>query len=104
MQALIWLVDNVIWLYTWILIAHVVMSWLIAFNVVNARQPFVRQLGMTLWRLTEPVLAPIRRVVQRFLPNLGGIDISPIIAILLLGFLRVFLKNDVLIPIAAGTM
>lgn len=100
MTALIWLVDNVIWLYTWILIAQVVMSWLIAFNVVNARQPFVRQVGMTLWRLTEPVLGPIRRI----LPNLGGIDLSPIIAILALNFLRILLINDVLIPIASGTM
>lgn len=100
MTALIWLVDNVIWLYTWILIAQVVMSWLVAFNVVNARQPFVHQVGMTLWRLTEPVLGPIRRI----LPNLGGIDISPIVAILVLGFLRIFLINDVLIPIAASGM
>ena len=100
MTALIWLVDNDIWLYTWILIAQVVMSWLVAFNVVNARQPFVRQVGMTLWRLTEPVLGPIRR----FLPNLGGLDLSPIVAILALGFLRIFLINDVLIPIAASGM
>lgn len=100
MHALIWLVDNIIWLYTWILIAQVVMSWLVAFNVVNAHQPFVRQVGMALWHLTEPVLGPIRR----FLPNLGGIDISPIIAILALSFLRILLINDVLIPIAQGTM
>jgi YggT family protein len=100
MTALIWLVDNVIWLYTWILIAQVVMSWLVSFNVINARQPFVRQVGLALWRLTEPVLGPIRRL----LPNLGGIDISPVIAILVLGFLRVFLINDVLIPLASGGM
>ena len=100
MTALIWLVDNVIWLYTWILIAQVVMSWLVAFNVVNARQPFVRQVGMTLWRLAEPVLGPIRR----FLPNLGGLDLSPIVAVLALGFLGIFLINDVLIPIAASGM
>ncbi len=98
MTALIWLVDNVIWLYTWILIAQVIMSWLVAFKVVNTQQPFVRQVGTVLWRLTEPVLGPIRR----FLPNLGGIDISPIVAVLLLGFLRVFLINDVLIPLASG--
>ena len=100
MTALIWLVDNVIWLYTWILIAQVVMSWLVAFKIVDTRQPIVRQIGTVLWRLTEPVLGPIRRI----LPTLGGLDLSPIVAILALTFLRIFLVNDVLIPIAAGTM
>ncbi len=100
MQALIWLVSTVIQLYIWILIAQVVMSWLVSFKIVDTRQPIVRQIGTVLWRLTEPVLGPIRRI----LPSLGGLDLSPIVAILALTFLRIFLVNDVLIPIAAGTM
>ena len=100
MNALIWLIDTVVSVYVWILIAQVVMSWLVSFNIVNSRQPFVRQVGMVLWRLTEPLLGPIRRL----LPNMGGIDISPIILILVLHFMRILIINDVLIPLAAGGM
>ena len=100
MTALIWLVDTVVQIYIWILIAQVVMSWLVSFKIVDARQPIVRQIGMVLWRLTEPVLGPIRRI----LPSVGGIDLSPVLAILALHFLRILLVEDVLIPIAAGTM
>jgi YggT family protein len=84
MRSLLWLIDTVIMLYVYLLIASAVLSWLIAFNVVNMRNDFVRALADFLYRVTEPALAPIRR----FLPNLGGIDISPIILILLLLFIR----------------
>jgi YggT family protein len=84
MRSLLWLIDTVITLYVWLLIASAVLSWLIAFNVVNLRNPIVMQLADFLDRVTEPALRPIRRV----LPNLGGIDISPIILILLLYFVR----------------
>ena len=84
MRSILWLVDTVITLYVWLLIASAVLSWLIAFNVVNLRNPIVMQVADFLDRVTEPALRPIRRV----LPNLGGIDISPIILILLLYFLR----------------
>ena len=67
-------------LYIYILFAAAIMSWLIAFNVVNPRNQFVAMLAEFLYRITEPVLAPIRR----FMPNLGGLDISPIILILLI--------------------
>jgi YggT family protein len=60
------------------------LSWLVAFNVVNDRNPIVSQIGDFLYRITEPALRPIRRI----LPNLGGIDISPIILILGLFFIR----------------
>ena len=60
------------------------MSWLVAFNVVNPRNQFVSMVGEFLYRITEPVLRPIRNVM----PNLGGIDISPVILILLLLFIR----------------
>jgi YggT family protein len=82
MNPLHWLLDTVIGMYIWIIIASVILSWLIAFNVVNARSGFVAQLREFLWRITEPALGPIRSV----LPNFGGIDISPVILILLLIF------------------
>src|SRR5215218_6407986 len=84
MRSLLWLIDTVITLYVWLLIASAVLSWLIAFNVVNTRNPIVAQVADFLDRVTEPALRPIRRI----LPNLGGIDVSPIILILLLCFLR----------------
>jgi len=81
---LIHLVDFVISLYTWVLIIAVAMSWLVAFNVLNTRQRFVYLAVDMLNRVTEPVLRPIRR----FLPDMGGLDISPIVLILILFFVR----------------
>jgi YggT family protein len=71
-------------LYIYIIIAYAVMSWLIAFNVVNTRNQFVRTVLDFLYRITEPVLRPIRRV----LPDLGGIDISPIVVWLIIIFIQ----------------
>jgi YggT family protein len=82
MQSVIWLINTLIQLYIWVLIINAVLSWLVAFNVVNTRNRFVYLVVDFSYRLTEPALRPIRRV----LPNLGGIDISPIILILLLMF------------------
>ena len=87
MLSLARLIDTVIDIYTWIVIASAIMSWLVAFGVVNMRNQFIRMLGDVLYRLTEPALRPIRRV----LPNLGGIDISPVILILLLQAFRMLL-------------
>lgn len=78
------LIANVIDVYVWVLILSAVMSWLVAFGVINTSNRFVYTVLDILWRLTEPVLRPIRRM----LPNLGGIDISPVILILLLYFVR----------------
>lgn len=64
--------------YIWIIIATAIFSWLVAFNVVNMRNQFVATIGNILFQLTEPLLRPIRR----FMPNLGGLDLSPIILIL----------------------
>ena len=72
------LIDKVIDIYTWIVIASAIMSWLVAFGVINVRNQFIRVVVDLLYRLTEPLLRPIRR----FLPNLGGVDISPIILLL----------------------
>ena len=84
MRALFAVIDLALQFYTWLLIAAAVLSWLVAFNVVNARNQFVAMVGDFLYRITEPVLRPIRNV----LPNLGGIDISPIIVIFIIIFLR----------------
>jgi YggT family protein len=84
MRSVLWLLDTVITLYVYILIASAILSWLVAFNVVNSRNPVVAQIGEFLYRITEPVLRPIRNI----LPNLGGIDVSPIILILGLFFIR----------------
>ena len=84
MNPFLWLIDTIITLYIWILIASAILSWLVAFNVVNARNPVVANIGEFLYRITEPALRPIRAL----LPNLGGIDISPVILILLLLFLQ----------------
>lgn len=84
MQSLALLIYTVIDIYTWIVIAAAIMSWLVAFGVVNVRNQFIRIIVDLLYRLTEPVLRPIRRI----LPNLGGVDISPVILLLGLFFVR----------------
>ena len=84
MRAVVELILAVIDIYKWVVIAQAVMSWLIAFNVVNPRNRFVAMLAEFLYRVTEPVLRPIRN----FMPNLGGIDISPIIVILIIIFIQ----------------
>jgi len=84
MLSFIKLIDTLISIYIWVLIASAVLSWLVAFNIVNTYNRVVSTIGEILYRLTEPVLRPIRRI----LPNLGGIDVSPIIVILLLVFAR----------------
>jgi YggT family protein len=87
MNPFLWLIDTLITLYIWILIASAILSWLIAFNVVNTRNPIVAGIGEFLYRVTEPALRPIRSLM----PNLGGIDISPVILIILLLFLQRFI-------------
>jgi YggT family protein len=90
MGAVLWLINTILQLYIWVLIIQAILSWLIAFNVVNTYNRFVYTLHDTMNRLTEPLLRPIRRI----LPNLGGIDVSPIILIVLIMFLqRLLLEN-----------
>ena len=84
MNPILWLIDTLITLFIWLLIASAVLSWLIAFNVVNMRNQFVASIADFLYRVTEPLLRPIRSV----LPNMGGIDISPVILIIGLLFLQ----------------
>ena len=92
MISLAILVDKIIDIYTWIVIASAIMSWLVAFGVVNTRNQFIRTVVDVLYRVTEPALRPIRRIM----PNLGGVDISPVILLLLLFFLRSLLAEYVL--------
>jgi YggT family protein len=82
--ALLNLISTLITIFIWLLIAQAVLSWLLAFGVVNRYNRVVTSVSDFLWRITEPALGPIRRI----LPNFGGIDISPVILILVLYFLR----------------
>ena len=84
MLSILNLIDLVLNIYTWIIIVAVIVSWLVAFNIINGHNDIVRQIRYALYRITEPVLGPIRRV----LPDLGGIDISPLVALIAIWFIR----------------
>jgi YggT family protein len=84
MRALLNVILLALQLYTYLIVASAILSWLVAFNVVNTRNNFVRSIWNFLDAVTEPVLRPIRSI----LPNLGGVDISPIILILLIIFIQ----------------
>lgn len=90
MIELLTFISYVLQLYVYVLIAAAVFSWLIAFNVINARNQFVNMLGTFLYQVTEPVLRPIRNI----LPAMGGLDLSPIVVILIIFFIQsVILPN-----------
>ena len=93
MQAFIYALVGVllaaIQIYRWVVIGAIIMSWLVQFNIVNRHNQIVATIGDILYRLTEPVLRPIRR----FVPNLGGIDISPIVLFLILLFFELLLPR-----------
>jgi YggT family protein len=91
MLALIQTIVLALDIYWWIIIGAAIFSWLYAFNVVNPRNEFVGMIGHMLFKMTDPALRPIRR----YLPDLGGIDISPIILLLLIFFIRQFLLTTV---------
>ena len=84
MRAVLDIILLILDLYWWIVIAMIIMSWLISFNVINTRNQFVEGLWRVLNQLTEPVLRPIRR----FMPNFSGLDISPIILFIILFFIE----------------
>jgi YggT family protein len=89
MTAVFWLIEEIIFLYTWAVIIAVVMSLLMQFGVLDTRNRIVWAVGDFFERLTEPALRPIRR----FLPNLGGIDLSPLVLILLLQAASIFVRD-----------
>ena len=87
MKSILILFDNIVNLYIWILIIHVIFSWLVAFNVLNTSNRFVYSVLDISYKLTSPPL----NFIRKFLPNLGSIDISPVILVLALMFLRNFI-------------
>ena len=89
MLAIANLISTVIGLYMWAVIISIVLTWLVQFNVINTSNRLVYQIGDFLYRITEPVMRPIRQVI----PSVGGLDLSPLIVILILGFLRQFIPS-----------
>ena len=88
MKAIYLLAYELLNIYKWIVIANVIISWLVAFNVLNTQNRFVYSILELTYRLTDPILNRIRR----FLPNLGTLDISPIILLLLIWFIEMCMK------------
>src|SRR6188768_1857423 len=95
MRAVLDIILLILEIYRWVLIAMIIMSWLISFNVINTRNPFVEGVWRVLNQLTEPVLRPIRRVM----PNFSGLDISPIIAFIVIFFIEQII-HIYLLPLA----
>ena len=84
MNSLVILISQIIELFIWLLIIQAILSWLIAFSILNTQSNFVNMVGNFLYKITEPLLRPIRKL----LPEFGGVDISPVILIILLIFFR----------------
>ena len=80
----VWLILTILSIYTWVIVAAVISSWLVSFGVINIHNQLVRSLVIALQALTEPVFRPIRRVI----PPMGGLDLSPLVALLGIQFLR----------------
>jgi YggT family protein len=92
MTSLLLLIVKLLDIYKWVLIVAAILSWLIAFDVINTRNRLVYQINDFLYRITEPALRPIRRI----LPNLGGVDVSPVILILLIWFIQDLILRNLL--------
>ena len=84
MNSLVILISQIIELYIWLLIIQAILSWLISFGIVNTQSTFVNMIGNFLYKITDPLLRPIKRI----LPDFAGVDISPVILIILLIFFR----------------
>ena len=84
MNSLVILISQITELFIWLLIVQAIMSWLINFGIINTQSNFVNMIGTFLYKITEPLLKPIRKL----LPEFGGVDISPVILIMLLIFFR----------------
>lgn len=87
--AIVWLVNTILSILTWSIILSAIISWLFAFDVINRRNRFVNQIADLLDRITAPLLEPFRRII----PPLGGIDISPIVVLLLINFARILFNR-----------
>ena len=88
-QTLVWVIDQVINLYIWVIIAAVIASWLIAFGVVNVRNEAVRFVLQFLNALTEPVFRQVRRII----PPIGGLDLSPLVVLIVLSAIQFFIDR-----------
>ncbi|MBT9385888.1 YggT family protein [Pseudooceanicola sp. CBS1P-1] len=91
MQSLLMIINlvlNVVWFFV---IAHVIMSWLISFQVLNTRQQFVAQIWYGLNRVLEPIYSPIRRI----LPPMGGLDLAPLIVLVAIMAIRIVIQNNI---------
>jgi YggT family protein len=86
--ALLRVVNLILNFYVWALIISAILSWLVAFNIINTNNRFVQTVGDFLYRITEPVLRPIRRIV----PPVGGFDLSPLVLILIIYFIQYFIQ------------
>lgn len=95
--AVVWLINTIFSLLTWFIIAQAVASWLIAFNVINPRNQLVYSILRFLDAVTRPILEPFRRII----PTLGGVDVSPIVVLVLLRFAQI-LFNQSAAPILLG--
>ena len=100
MIRLIYFINSLLTLYVYIIIVQAIMSWLIAFDVINLRNNFVKNVWIALNAITEPALRPIRR----FLPNLGGIDISPVILILIILFIQQVVLGNLADALQTGAL
>ena len=89
--ALFQIVDMLLSVLTWIIIIQAILSWLVAFNVINTHSDFMRSLLYALDRITEPLYRPIRKV----LPDFGGIDFSPLVVLLVIQVLRIILSDTI---------
>jgi YggT family protein len=89
MISLYIIIDKLLEIYTYLVIASVILSWLVAFNVVNTHNRIVGTIGEFLYRITEPALAPIRR----YIPAIGGLDLTPIVLLFLIYFARLLLAE-----------
>jgi YggT family protein len=100
MIRLIYFISGLLQLYVYIIIAQAIMSWLVAFDVINLSNNFARNVWFVLNAITEPALRPIRR----FLPNLGGIDISPVILILIILFIQQVVLGNLADALQTGAL
>lgn len=91
MTAIFWLIDTLLNLYFWLIIAYVIMNWLFVFNVINAYSPLVAIIRNFLQNMCEPIFYQVRRVI----PLIGGIDLSPLVILLGISFLQIILRTSI---------
>jgi YggT family protein len=100
MTSIFQILEYLLTILFWIIMAQVILSWLIAFNVINTRNDFVRQFLYALDRITEPLYRPLRRI----LPDFGGLDFSPMIVLIVIKILQDILLPNVYASLASGGM